>query len=181
MVGFASVIITCIIICLLLICYINIYNMFQSYIIRINEAEAFIDTTLRKRFDLLNKSVNIIKVNTKTKEEVLGIVAKLRSQKLSNFDLDRKLYDAINEFNKYKETYEELKNNEEFVKIELGLFESEAEIVAARKYYNDIITDYNKLVRSFPTIIVAKLNGYNLKNYFDGKDMNDEIINDFKL
>ena len=83
--------------------------------------------------------------------------------------------------NKYKETYEELKNNESFLKIELGLFESEAEIVAARKYYNDIITDYNKLVRKFPTIIVAKIHKYNLKNYFDGKDMNDEIINDFKL
>jgi len=181
MVGFIYILITCIIICVLLICYINMYNIFQSYIIRINEAEAFIDTTLRKRFDLLNKSINIIKANTKTKEEVLGIVVKLRSQKLSNFELDRKLYDAINEFNKYKETIEELKNNDAFLKIELGLFESESEIVAARKYYNDIITDYNKLVRSLPTMLVAKINKYNLKNYYDGKDMNDEIINDFKL
>ena len=56
-------------ICLLLIWYINIYNHFQSYIIRINEAEAFIDTTLRKRFDLLNKSVGIIKSNLKTKKD----------------------------------------------------------------------------------------------------------------
>jgi len=181
MTGLATILVSCIVICLLLICYIYAYNIFQSYIIRINEAETFIDTTLRKRFDLLNKSINVIKANIKSKEEVLEIVVKLRSQKLSNFELDRKLYDAINEFNKYKETYEELKNNESFLKIELGLFESEAEIVAARKYYNDIITDYNKLVRKFPTIIVAKIHKYNLKNYFDGKDMNDEIINDFKL
>ena len=59
--------------------------------------------------------------------------------------------------------------------------ESESEIVAARKYYNDIITDYNKLVRSLPSMIVAKVSKYPLKNYFDGKDMNDEDINDFKL
>ena len=50
-----------IILCLLLILYINTYNHYQSYIIRINEAEANIDTLLRKRFDLLNKSVSIIK------------------------------------------------------------------------------------------------------------------------
>ena len=181
MVGFVGILVTCIVIGLILIGYVHIYNVFQTYIIRINEAEAFIDTTLRKRFDLLNKSIGIIKANTDSKEEILGIIAKLRSQKLSNFELDRKLYDAINEFNNYKESIEELKNNEAFLKIELGLFESEAEIVAARKYYNDIITDYNKLVRSLPSMIVAKISKYNLKNYFDGKDMNDEIINDFKL
>lgn len=181
MMGFICILITCIVICILLICYVYIYNIFQTYIIRINEAEAFIDTTLRKRFDLLNKSINIIKANMKSKEEVLDIIVKLRSQKLSNFELDRKLYDAINEFNKYKETIPELKNNETFLKIELSLFESESEIVAARKYYNDIITDYNKLIRSLPSMIVAKISKYTVKNYFDGKDMNDDIINDFKL
>ena len=46
---------------LLLIWYVSIYNNYQSFIIRINESEAFIDTTLRKRFDLLNKSIEIIK------------------------------------------------------------------------------------------------------------------------
>lgn len=171
-----------IVVCVLLIWYISTYNYFQNYIIRINEAEAFIDTTLRKRFDLLNKSIGIIKANIKDKkEDVLEIIVKLRSRKLSNFELDRQLYDAINEFNQYKEAHESLKNSETFLKIELGLFESESEIVAARKYYNDIITDYNKLVRRFPSNVVAKISGYKDKTYFDGKDMNDDIINDFKL
>ena len=58
-----------IVICIVLIWYINVYNHYQTYIIRINEAEAFIDTTLRKRFDLLIKSVGIIKSNLKTKKE----------------------------------------------------------------------------------------------------------------
>lgn len=167
------IIISIIAVCLLLIWYINIYNHFQSYIIRINESEAFIDTTLRKRFDLLNKSIGIIKANLKTKKDVLPIIKELRSQKFSNFELDRKLYEAINEFNEYKETIEGIKNNEAFIKIELGIFESEAEIVAARKYYNDIITDYNALVRKFPSNIVAHLLGYKIKSYFDGKDMSD--------
>ena len=171
-----------IIICMILMWYISIYNHYQTYIIRMNEAEAFIDTTLRKRFDLLNKSIGIIKtVSNNKKDEILGTIIELRSKKLSNFELDRALYESINEFNEYKEKYTDLKNNEAFLKIELGLFESESEIVAARKYYNDIITDYNKLVRTFPSNIVAKIAGYSVKTYFDGKDMSDDDTQDFKL
>ena len=175
------ILIACVAVCILLIWYITIFNNYQNYIIRINEAEAFIDTTLRKRFDLLNKSIEIIKAVIKTKKEVLSELTDLKSVKLSNFDLDRKLYEIINEFNGIKENNEELKNNESFLKIDLGIIESEAEIVAARKYYNDIITDYNKLVRTFPSNVVAKICGYKTKTYFDGKNMEDEDINDFKL
>lgn len=174
------ILIIVIVACLLLICYVNIYNNYQNYIIRINESEAFIDTTLRKRFDLLNKSIEIIKTNTKEKD-ILKSIEELKTMKISNFELDRKLYDAINEFDKYKETYEELRNIEAFLKIELGLFESESEIVAARKYYNDIITDYNKLVKRFPSNLVAKISHYKTKTYFDGKNMEDEDTKDFKL
>ena len=75
----------------------------------------------------------------------------------------------------------DLRNMQHGVKVDLGIIESEAEIVAARKYYNDIVTDYNKLVRSFPSNIVAKVSRYKTKTYFDGKNMEDEDINDFKL
>lgn len=178
---FLFTLISFIAICLLLICCISTYNRFQDYIIRINESEANIDATLRKRFDLLNKSIGIIKANCKIKEEVLGIIVKLRSRKLTNFELDRKLYDAINEFDSYKENYEELKACDSFIKIEVALHESEAEIEAFRKYYNDIITDYNKLVRSIPSNIIAKLFGYKIRTYYDGKNTEDNITNDFKL
>ena len=157
------------------------YNNFQAYIIRINEAEANIDSILRKRFDLLNKSIDIIKANIKTEEDVLSIIVKLRSRKLSNFDLDRQLYEGIKEFNKYKEEYPELKQSEVFTRIDISLNESEAEIVAFRKYYNDIITDYNKMVKSFPSNIIALIFKFKSKLYFDGKDMSDEDTKDFKL
>ena len=166
---------------LLIIWIMSSYNQFQALIIRINEAEANIDSVLRKRFDLLNKSIDVIKTNTKTENDVLGQIVKLRSRKLSNFELDRKLYDGLKEFEKYKEEYPKLKSSESFMKIDISLNESEAEIVAFRKYYNDIITDYNKLVKSFPTNIIALVFKFKNKLYFDGKDMNDEIVDDFKL
>lgn len=163
-----------IVVCLILILLINTYNHFQDYIIRINEAEVNIDATLRKRFDLLNKSIGIIKANIKTEDEILEIIVKLRSKKLTNFELDRSLYDAINEFHVIKEKYPELQNCSEFVKIEINLMESESEIVGLRKYYNDVITDYNKMVKSCPSNMVALLNGYVAKDYFDGNNLENE-------
>lgn len=157
------------------------YNNFQGYIIRINEAEANIDSTLRSRFDLLNKSIDIIKANAKIEGEIFTGIIKLRSRKLSNFDLDRQLYEGIKEFNKYKEEYPELKKSEVFTRIDISLSESEAEIVAYRKYYNDIITDYNKLARKFPSNIIALIFKFKPKLYFDGKDMSDDDNKDFKL
>lgn len=159
----------------------NTYNNFQNYIIRINEAEANIDSTLRTRFDLLNKSIDIIKANTKIEGDILTIIVKLRSRKLSNFDLDRQLYEGIKEFNKHKEEHPELKKSEVFTRIDISLSESEAEIVAFRKYYNDIITDYNKLVKRFPSNIIALIFKFKPKLYFDGKDMSDDDTKDFKL
>lgn len=161
--------------------YITTYNRFQDFIIRINESEAIIDSVLRKRFDLLNKSINIIKANAEIDGDILESIVKLRARKLSNFDLDRQLYDAINEFNGYKENYKELNIIDSFVKIDLSLIETEVELSSSRNYYNDVITDYNKAVKSFPSNFIAKFCKYKYRPYFDGKDMSDEIRNDFKL
>ncbi len=161
--------------------FILTYNHFQEYIIKINEAEAKIDGILRKRFDLLNKSINIIKAHIETEEEILEEIVKLRSRKLVNFELDRKLYEGINEFNLYKEKYPELNKIDNFIKIDVSLNASEIEITAARNYYNDIITEYNKLVKVFPSNIIAKLYKYSYRNFYDEKNMHDQKNNNFKL
>ncbi len=163
-----------IVVCLVLILLIATYNHFQDYIIRINEADVSIDAVLRKRFDLLNKSIGIIKANINTDEEILEGIVKLRSKKLTNFELDRSLYDAINEFHAIKEKYENLQTNEEFMRIDINLMESESEIVGLRKYYNDIVTDYNKLVKTCPSNIIAMIKGYKAKDYFDGNNLDNE-------
>ncbi len=178
---FMFILIIIIITCFILIWYITTFNNYQDYIIRINEAETSIDIILRKRFDLLNKSIGVIKANCEIEGEILESIVKLRSRKLTNFDLDRQLYDAINEFNRYREQYDDLAKTEGFIKIDIALNDTEAEIIASRKYYNDIITDYNKLVTKFPSNFVAKMRHYEYKTYFDGKDMTDDVVNDFKL
>ena len=57
----------------------------------------------------------------------------LKKISLSNFELDRQLYDGIKEFNKYKAEFPNLKNDETFMKIDISLNESEAEITAMQR------------------------------------------------
>lgn len=154
-------------------------NNFQELIIRINEAEANIDTTLNKRFDLLNKSVDIIKDSLNIEGDILKTIVNIRSQKLDNYELDIKLYDAIKEFSEYAELNIELKDNDEYTKIEIDLIESEAEIVALKKYYNDIIDKYNKLINNFPTSLIGHLKKYKTKDSFNEEDHTD-LINNLK-
>ena len=169
-----------IVVCLILILLVATYNHFQDYIIRINEADVNIDAVLRKRFDLLKKATSIIKSKIKEDEKIIEIVDELRSKKLTNFELDRRLYDAIDEFHSLKERYPELQTCKEFLKVDINILESESEIVGLRKYYNDIITDYNKLVKSCPSNVIALIKGYKAKDYFDENNV-DKIKGTVKL
>jgi len=142
-------------------------DSFKEYNIRINEAEANIEATLNKRFDLLNKSTDIIKKELNTEQDTLKTIEKIRSQKLDNFELDKELYCAIEEFHDYSLNYENFKNNDDYTKTEIKLIESESEIIALKKYYNDIIDKYNDLVNSFPSSLIAKIKKFHNKKSFE--------------
>lgn len=158
------------------------YNKFNELSIRINEAEANIDNILRNKYDAIQRAVSIIKGNTKIDEEIFEEIVKLRSRKISNFDLDRKLVTATNELFKLKEIHKELFDTSDELKKIIKLIKSDDErIITLKEYFNNNVTKYNKLIISFPTNIVALLNKYKTKLFFDRKDMNDEDYNDFKL
>lgn len=182
MVAFLFILLLLIIIAgIISIYYINIYNEYQEYIIRIQEVEAYIDNCIRDKFDLLSKSINIIKGNTKIEEDIFPEIIKLRSRRLSSFDLDRKLVDPLNEFYKIKEEHQELLKSNSFVEINNKLSEIEDSLISYKEYYNENITKYNKLIMAFPSNIIGKLCKLKKKTFFDGKDMDDEIDDDFKL
>ena len=64
------------------------------------------------------------------------------------------------DLNKKLSEIEALKNiNEDLVDIDNDL-------TAAKKYYNDTVVLHNHLVQSFPSNIVAKLFGYQKKDFF---------------
>jgi len=167
--------------CIISLIYMLIYNKLNDLIIRINEVEATIDTNLRNKYDLINRSVSIIKGNTDIKNNVFEEIVKLRSRKISNFELERKLSAAYNEFLNIKDINNDLKNSEELIKISISLEEINEKLSILIEYYNSNITKYNKMIMMFPTNIVAKVNKFNTKLFFDRKDMSDDDYNDFKL
>lgn len=167
--------------CIIFLSYMIIYNKLNDYIIRINEVEANIDTSLRNKYDLINRSISIIKSNMELDNKVFDEIIKLRSRKISNFELERKLTSAFNELIIVKNKYKELSNNEELVKINVSLEDINEKLAVLIDYYDNNITSYNKLITMFPTNIVAKINKYKTKLFFDMKDMSDNDYNDFKL
>lgn len=174
-----------VVMCIIIAIYTIQYNKLQDYIIRINEVESIIDNNLRNKYDNINKCVSLIKGNEKINEEIdkkmFEEIVRLRTKKISNFDLDRKLVEANNSFVTLKEKYKELRENEEIINISQKINELDEILNVNRDYYNKNIADYNKLVKLFPTNIVAKICKYEEKLFFDRKDMSDDDFNDFKL
>jgi len=174
-----------IVVCIIIGIYINYYNKLQDYVIRINEVEAILDSNLREKYDAINKCVTLINSNNmiedETDKKLFEEIVKLRNRKISNFDLDRKLVEANNNFIGLKEKYKELKDNKDITAISKKIDEIDEGIIVNREYYNRVIAEYNKLVVVFPTNIVARICKYKEKLYYDKKDMTDDDFNDFKL
>lgn len=166
---------------LLGIIYIVIYNNIQNIIIRTNESESIIDEALRERFDLIVKSEEIIKDNVKVNLDSFEEVKELKNQNISNFDFDRKTTECINFIYQLKKDYTSLENNANFKDIIQGLNRSAEKIESAKSFYNKYTTKLNKYIRKFPSNIIAKIHKIYNKGYFDNKDMDDDIIDDFKI
>ncbi len=163
------IIFTCIVIILLfLIVEVAYYNQFQIARIRISESENNIDILLQKKLVLLERVIKIIEdANPKYKEEqILANVIKLKSKKVNNFELNRELDKALAEYKGLLDLDSSLGNIESIININYDLIDIDNDLVAAKKYYNDTIVSYNKLIRCFPSNIVGSLSRYKSKDFY---------------
>lgn len=158
--------------------YVAIYNRLQKYIVRIKEAESEIDETIRKRYDLLVSMESIINANTDLKQENFKDFEK---EKMSNFDVDRKLSKIKETFKTILSDYPDKLDNESCRNLltEIKIIEEKSD--AAKAYYNKYTTSLNMLIKKFPSNIIASICHITEHNYFDNKNMNDNDILDFKL
>ena len=159
--------------------YSIIYNKFQDSIIKLNEVEGKIDETLRSKFDGLLEMNNIIKEKINTKKAIVDDITKLKDEEISSFELDRKLSEALSKINFIRKQYEELHNIDQLNKLSYDIDDMDESLAAYKKYYNENIVEYNKLIRKFPYNIIGMILKYKEKSFFDGKDLNDENIKDF--
>jgi LemA protein len=65
------------------------------------------------------------------------------------------------------EDYPELEASKNFSKLQDDLREAEDQIAITRRVYNDTVETYNTLIQVFPAVIVARLFGFDKREFFD--------------
>ena len=173
------ILIIIIIIGVLAILYALTYNNIVDYKLKIDKAEGIIDESLRNKYDLIAKLNTVIK-KVLTKKDYLKEYIELKNKKISNYELDRKLNEAVNIILEVKNDYNELDTKE--LNNDLKEIDKINETLASCKsYYNKNTSELNQIIKKFPSNIVAKIHRYKIKPFFDGKNMQDNITDDFKL
>lgn len=161
--------------------YAIYFNRLQDDKVRIDEAESILDDALRNKYDVIVKIKGLIENKVKDNKINLKEVDKLKDVNISNFDLDRRLKEIYSLIEKIRDDYKELDDVKEFRSLTNEIKRADEKITAAKQYYNKYTSSLNALIAKFPSNIIAKLHGIEARTYFDGKDMNDEIVDDFKL
>ena len=165
----------------IIIYYVFNYNKIQSLHIKINESESIIDTELRKKYDLIMETNKTINKLLKKEVTYFKELEDLKNDNVSNFEMDRKIVEGERLIYQVKNDFRSLEDNKEYNKV-INLLKDSNEILdAAKSFYNKYTTEINLLIKTFPTNIISKIHKIKLRSYFDGKNMFDEEVKDFKL
>ena len=133
-------------------------NKFELANIKIEKAEQDISLYLKNKLDLLQRTRPIVKKALRTKE-FMEDLDKIPVD-LSNLETHITLKKIYNELFKALDEHEKLYKSEPLLKILEEINDNEEDIIGAIKFYNDTVVDYNKLVVSFPSSILALFNRY---------------------
>lgn len=166
-----------VIISILLSIFVIFNNKFKFAIIKIDKAEEDIALYLQKKEELLNRTRPIIEKELKIKE----IMSDLDCIPVdaSNFETHFLLKKAYNDFFRTLDEHEKLLKSKPLEKIIEELDENEENIVGSIKFYNDTVLDYNQLVISFPSNIIAFIMRYKKKEFYSNeKKEKFQILNE---
>lgn len=169
---------------LIIIYIIATYNKLVTLRNRVRDQWAQIDVQLKRRFDLIPNVVNTVKGYAKHESETLENVIKARntfmtaSTKEEEIKANGELTNAISKLFALTESYPELKANENFIKLQDELKETENKIASARQFYNDTVLGYNNKLELFPSNIVAGLFHFKTESFFEA---NKEERNNVKV
>lgn len=139
--------------------------MYNSLIGKKNQVDnifAGVDAVLKKRFDLIPNLVASVERYMNHEKETLEKVTALRAQAMKpgisdeqKIALDAKLTAALGSITVAMEAYPDLKANENVMHLQRSLNEIEEQISAARRAYNQAVTDLNNAIEMFPTNLMA--------------------------
>lgn len=161
------------------------YNKIQTLDEQTNQMNGNIQTELQRRNDLIPNLVATVDQAAKFESTTQVRVAEARSGLAASRDaMDKALkaggdnQDQIstanaavagqlrNYINVSVEAYPNLKTNENFVRLQDELTETENRISVSRRDYNEAVNQYNSYIRQFPAALTAKVTGAKAKKPF---------------
>lgn len=162
---------------ILIVLAIFLILMYNSLVAKKNQVDnifASVDTQLKKRYDLIPNLVASVSKYMQHEKTILEDITKLRSEanktNISNEDkiaLDAKMSAALGSIMIAVENYPDLKANENVIHLQHSLSEVEEQISAARRAYNQAVTDYNNALEQIPTNFMATAMNYTKKDVFE--------------
>lgn len=158
---------------LLILWGISTYNGIVAMNQRANQAFADIDVQLKQRHDLIPNLVETVKGYAGHEKDTLEAVVKARNAAISatgpaaQSAAEAQLGGAIGRLMALSEAYPELKANTNFLQLQEQLGHIEDKLAAARRFFNNAVSEFNAGIQSFPAVLFAKNFGWMARPFFD--------------
>src|SRR5450432_410175 len=149
------------------------YNALVALRNYIRESWSNVDTELKRRYDLIPNLVAVVKGYAAHERAVLERVTELRNRCVANNGSpseqavdEKQLVDSLKQLLVVVENYPQLKADQNFLKLQTELVNTEDRIQAARRFYNGNVRDYRNKCETFPSNLVANLFGFKSEGDF---------------
>lgn len=162
-----------IIIILLVAIYIGLYNGLQKAKVYTEESWSQIDVQLKRRNDLIPNLVETVKGYAKHESSTFAKVVKLRNQltqipageRAKALKVSNQLTDSLKSVFALAENYPNLKANQNFLKLQEELTNTENKIAYSRQLYNSTAASYDQKLLTFPSNLVASIHHFTKVDY----------------
>jgi LemA protein len=141
---------------------------------------AQVENQLKRRFDLVPNLVETVKGYAKHEKEIFENLAQARTKYFQAGDVKGKI-EATGDFERalsrllvLKETYPQLRANENFLKLMDSLEGTENRLSVERKRYNDTVRTLNTFIRTVFGRFFANLAGVSAAEYYHAPEKEKE-------
>lgn len=151
---------------LLVIIFAAMYNGLVRLNVQADEAWSDITVQLKRRYDLIPNLVNTVKGYATHEKSVFEDVSKARSAAMGaqgvaeTAKAENQFQQTLKSLFAVAEAYPQLRASENFQELQSQLTDTEDKIMAARRFYNGVVRDFNTKRKVFPTSLFASMLGF---------------------
>lgn len=156
----------------LILWLIRLYNQFISLEERVTNGKAQIAAQIESRWDAITNLIAATKQYAAYEAETFEKIVEKRVRLTGDSGLDEiegeeeKFNNTLGRLIAISESYPELKASEVYKETMQSVDKYENQVRHARMMYNDVVTRFNRLVRMFPSNIIATIFRFTVKPYF---------------